>query len=209
MTILVPRGAEAAAVRRARPSARVIELPAGAACASALPEFDLHETALVLGLCGSLRRLATGDVAIYGRVADAAGAFDLDPALIAELERALPRAAVVNTYTAARVVTTAAERSELARANDADVVDMEGTYLAAALNARGLRFAMVRVVSDDPSRDLPPLGDAIDQRGRVRALPVALAFARAPLAALAFVRNVRSALGVLTETARAINRVAA
>jgi nucleoside phosphorylase len=209
VTILVPRGAEAAAVRRVRPAVRVIEVPAGAACASALPDFDVRETAVVMGLCGSLRRHAIGDVAIYGRVADAAGAFELDSALIAELKGALPRAAVVNAYTADRVVTTAAARGELARACDADVVDMEGTHLAAALNALGLRFAMVRVVSDDPARDLPPLGDAIDAQGRVRAMPIALAFARAPLAAFAFVRDVRSALGVLTETVRAINRVAA
>jgi adenosylhomocysteine nucleosidase len=209
VTILVPRGAEAAAVRRARPSTRVIELPAGAACASALPDFDLRETVVVMGLCGSLRRLATGEVAIYGRVADATGAFELDSALVAELKGALPRAAVVNAYTADHVVTTAVARAELALACDADVVDMEGGLLGPALIARGLRFAMVRVVSDDPARDLPPLGDAIDAQGRVRAMPIALAFARAPLAAFAFVRDVRSALGVLTETARAINRVGA
>jgi len=67
---------------------------------------------------------------------------------------------------------------------------------------------VVRVVSDDASRDLPPMDDAIDANGRVQPVPIALAFARAPLAAIAFVRDVRSALGVLTETARAINLAA-
>jgi hypothetical protein len=67
---------------------------------------------------------------------------------------------------------------------------------------------MVRVVSDDASHDLPPIEDAIDANGRIQPMPVALAFARAPLAAIAFVRDVRSSLGVLTETARAINLVA-
>ncbi|HYW55155.1 MAG TPA: hypothetical protein VE826_14380 [Dongiaceae bacterium] len=208
-TILVPRGAEAEAVRRARPAARVVELPAGAAAASALPDLAADEAVLAMGLCGALWRLKAGDVAIYGRVVDAARAFELDPDLVDELTRALPRAVVVNACTTKRVVTTVQARTVLAQRFNADVVDMEGTHLAAALAARGVRFAMVRVVSDDAARDLPPIEDAIDARGRMHAMPVALAFARAPLAALAFVRGVRSSLAVLTETARAVSRVPA
>jgi uridine phosphorylase len=208
VTILVPQGAEADAVRRARPSARVVALPAGAAGASALPEFGNDETVLAMGLCGSLWRLQTGDVAIYGRVVDATHTFDLDPGLIDELTRALPHATVVNAFTAKRVITTVVARTALAQRFNADVVDMEGMHLATALSVRGVRFAMVRVVSDDASRDLPPIDDAIGANGRLQPMPLALAFARAPLAALAFVRDVRSSLGVLAETARAINLVA-
>lgn len=208
-TMLVPRGAEAEAVRRARPAARVVEIPPGAAAAAALPEFEPGETVLALGLCGALWRLKAGDVAIYGRVVDAAHAFELDPELVDELTGALPRAVVANACTTKRVVTTVHARTVLAQRFNADVVDMEGTHLAAALTARGLRFAMVRVASDDAARDLPPIDDAIDPQGRIHAMPVALAFARAPLAALAFVRGVRSSLAVLTETARAISRVPA
>jgi adenosylhomocysteine nucleosidase len=208
-TILVPHGAEAEAVRRARPAARVAELPAGAAAARALPEFEPGETAFVLGLCGALWRLQAGAVVIYGRVVDAANAFELDPHLVDELTGALPHASVANACTTKRVVTTVTARTVLAQRFNADVVDMEGTHLAAALAARGVRFAMVRVVSDDASRDLPPLDGAIDAQGRIQPMPVALAFARAPLAALAFVRDVRSSLAVLTETARAISRVPA
>ena len=206
-TILVPQGAEAEAVRRARPAARVVALPPGAAAAGALPDFEDAETAVVLGLCGGLWRLTAGDVSVYGRVVDAAGAIDLDPHLVDELTRALPHAVVANACTTKRVITAVDARVALAQRFNADVVDMEGTHLARALGERGARFAMVRVVSDDASRDLPPLDDAIDARGRIQPMPVALAFARAPLAALAFVRGVRSSLGVLTETARAINRV--
>ncbi|HEY0393142.1 MAG TPA: hypothetical protein VGD01_01480 [Candidatus Elarobacter sp.] len=206
-TILVPQGAEADAVRRARPAARVVELRAGAACASALPELDDGETVVVMGLCGGLWRLKAGEVAIYGRVVDAAQTIELDPRLVDELTGALPRAVVVNACTTRRVITTVDARTALAQRFNADVVDMEGTHLAAALGARGVRFAMVRVVSDDAGRNLPPIDDAIDAQGRMQPMPVALAFARAPLAALAFVRDVRGALGTLTETARAISRV--
>ena len=203
-TILVPRGPEAAAVRRARPTARIVELPAGAAAASSLPAFGHDETVLVLGLCGALRRLESGDVAIYARVTDGAGTCVLDRPLVDALTAALPGALVVNACTAERVVTTAAARNVLARRFDADVVDMEGTHLAARLGACGVRFAMVRVVSDDASRDLPPIGDAIDAEGRVEPVRIALAFARAPRAAYAFVRSVRRALATLTATTRAV-----
>ncbi|HEY0380897.1 MAG TPA: hypothetical protein VGC72_01730 [Candidatus Elarobacter sp.] len=205
MTILVPRGSEAAAVRRAEPSARVVELPPGPAAASALPAFDEDETVVVLGLCGALRRLETGDVAIYARVADDTRACVLDRPLVDALSAALAGAFVVNACTADLVVTRVAARAVLARRFGADVVDMEGTHLAAALDARGVLYAIVRVVSDDASRDLPPIEGAIDAEGRLRPLRIALAFARAPRAAFVFVPGVRRALATLTETARAID----
>jgi adenosylhomocysteine nucleosidase len=206
-TIIVPRGAEAAAVRRAATSARVVEVPAGAPAASALPPFDDDETVIVLGLCGGLRRLHAHDVAIYARVADGARRSVLDRPLVDELTAVLPGALVVDACTAERVVTTVAARAALAQRFGADVVDMEGSHLAAALDARGVRYAMVRVVSDDATRALPPIGDAIDADGRVRPIAIALAFARAPSAAFAFVRDVRRALATLTDTARTIGRL--
>lgn len=204
-TILVPQGAEAEAVRRARASARVVALLPGAAAAGALPDFEDGETVVVMGLCGGLWRIHAGEVAIYARVVDASRVFELDPDLVDELSAALPRATVVNACTTKRVVTTVETRTVLAQRFNADVVDMEGTPLAAALTARGVRFAMVRVVSDDASRDLPPIEDAIDAEGRLQPMPVALAFARKPLAAVAFVRNARSALDTLTGVARALD----
>jgi nucleoside phosphorylase len=202
--VAVPQGAEARAVLRTVPSA--IVLPPGAAAASALPELRGGETVVVVGLCGALWRAAAGDVVIYGRVADAAHAFAFEPELVDALARALPGAHVVNACTTRRVVTTVAARHVLAQRFNADVVDMEGTHLAAAFRARGVRAAMVRVVSDDASRDLPPIEDAIDAEGRLRPLRIASAFVRSPRAALAFVRDVRGALAKLAETAGAITR---
>lgn len=207
-TILVPHGPEADAVRRARPAARVVEVPAGSACGAALPEFDPDETVVAMGLCGGLWRLRAGDVAIYGRVADGIGVTELDHTVVDELTGALPQAVVVNAYTSTRVVTTVVARTVLAQRFNADVVDMEAMHLATALHERGVRFGMVRIVSDDASRDLPPIDDAVGADGRLQPVPVALAFARAPLAAVAFVRDVRASLRVLTETARAISPVA-
>jgi nucleoside phosphorylase len=104
------------------------------------------------------------------------------------------------------VVTTRAERAALASRYDAGVVDMEGTHLAAALAARGVRFAMIRIVSDDESRDLPALERAIRADGSIDVVRIATAFVRSPRAAYAFVRNVRHALGRLTEITRALAR---
>jgi len=206
-TILVPRGPEAAAVRRAGTALRIVELPAGAAAANALPDFGPGETVVVLGVCGALWRMKAGDVGVYGRVVDAASAFELQTDLIDALSRSLPRAMVVNACTTKRIVTSVTARTVLAQRYNAEVVDMEGTHLAAALTARGVRFAMVRVVSDDPSRDLPPIEDAIGDDGRIRPFPLAVAFARAPRAAFSFIRDVRASLAVLTEIARALSRV--
>ncbi|HTJ27219.1 MAG TPA: hypothetical protein VMA36_13750 [Candidatus Limnocylindria bacterium] len=202
MTLLVPRGAEAAAVRRARPHVRVVELPAGAAAPRALPTFEDGEAAIVVGLCGALRGLGVGDVAIYRRVTGTGDARALDPALAAEIAALLQRAHSVAAYTADHMVTTIAERGALAARYDSDVVDMEAAPLAAALAARGVPYAMVRVVSDDASRELPALEHAIGADGRLRPEQIALAFLRRPLAAFRFVRDVQRSLQVLSSVAR-------
>lgn len=157
------------------------------------------------GLCGALRELRAGDVVVYRDVRDdSLDATACDATLTDSLTRALPHARTVRALTVPRVVTTRGSREELAARFDADVVDMEGAHVARALRARQIPFAMLRVVSDDASRDLPPLEDAIGAGG-VRPLRVAAAFVRRPVAALAFVRGVRRALRALRETMRAFS----
>jgi purine nucleoside phosphorylase len=203
-TLLVPAGAEAAAVRHGAPDARIVELRAGPA-AAALPPLG-PEPVVVLGLCGALRRYRAGEIVVYHRVVGEARWFECDEALVSEV---LPDAPRVVACTTPHVVTTIAERDALAACHDADVVDMEGIALAAALSARGLRYAMVRVVSDDARRDLPALGAAIAPDGTLRPFHVALAFVRAPRAAYAFVRDVQGALASLRALARTVSRASA
>jgi purine-nucleoside phosphorylase len=230
MTILVPRGAEAWAVRRAHTIHRVVAIPAGPA-AAALPPLEADDIVLVLGLCGALRERRTGDVVIYRGIApdpdiaperDLAAdrgimgadpcpssiAYAFDAALAESLGACLTASGIAVhsaiACTTKHVVTTRSERRALAERLDADVVDMEGADLAAALALRGVRFAMVRVVSDDASRDLPALAGAIRSDGRVDGARIALAFARSPWSALAFVRDVRTALARLTTVTRAL-----
>lgn len=205
MTIVVPRGAEARAVRKGNPQARLVVVAAGAQAAASLPDIAAGEAVVVLGLCGALRDHRVGDVVVYRRIGDETADFELGAGLRDALASALG-ATIVDAWTADHVVTTKAERTALASISRADVVDMEGMHLAAALIARGLRFAMVRVVSDDASGDLPALEHAIRSDGTIDVARIASAFVRSPRAAFAFVRGVRSALRRLGETAAAVPR---
>lgn len=55
-----------------------------------------------------------------------------------------------------RIIRTAAEKAELGRRHDADIVDMETSAVARLCGERNQRFLSVRVVSDDAGSDLPP-----------------------------------------------------
>jgi nucleoside phosphorylase len=203
--LLVPRGAEERAVRRGAPEATVVGIAAGAA-AAVLPERLPPGAIVVLGLCGALRGVRTGDAVVYREVVDERGRFTFDGELVRALHGALPGAIEVAACTVDHVVTRATERAALAAAYSAGVVDMEGTHLARALAAAGRPALMVRVASDDPSYDLPPIEDALGPGGEVRALQLARAFAARPVAAARFVRDVRRALRTLGATALALSR---
>jgi nucleoside phosphorylase len=203
VTILVPRGAEARAVRQRTPNATVVEIAAGAASAQ-LPPLAAGEPVVVVGLCGALGDLRVGDVVVYRRVADEQHDLTLDGAS-AEALAATLHAPLVDAWCVDHVVTTVAERRALAARSAASVVDMEGTHLAAVLAQRGIPFAIVRVVSDDAARDLPEIENAVGADGHVDALRIAAAFVRAPRAAYGFVRDVRRALRRLGDVAVSVS----
>jgi hypothetical protein len=191
--LLVPRGAEEHAVRRAVPNAAVIAIRAGARAAD-LPSDLGTGLIVVMGLCGALRGLRTGDCAIFRDVADESGVYTFDRALIDEMHELLPAAKLVHGCTVDHVVTRATERTALAAAYGAEAVDMEGTHVARALAARGRACVIVRIVSDDPTFDLPPIEDAFDTNGTIRPLHLARAFASRPIAAARFIRDVQRSL---------------
>jgi nucleoside phosphorylase len=203
MAFVVPRGAEEAAVRRAVPDARIIPIAAGSR-ATAADALMPGETAIVVGLCGALRAHRVGETVIYRELADDVGRISTDAAALKTVRARLPGAALVAAATADHVVTRAAERLALAEHFAADVVDMEGTHLARAFAERGIPYAMVRVVSDDASADLPPIEDAIAPDGSLRPLRLAGAFVRDPAAAARFIRDVQRALAALRATAAAL-----
>jgi hypothetical protein len=207
LTILVPRGAEESAVRRGAPRASIVAIAAAGGSAALPATIDATAPAVLVGLCGALTTARVGDVVVYTSIVDENGSETLDPSEIARAQSALPHARAVVAVMAERVITTAVERVALAARFGADVVDMEALHVARALRARGVRFAMVRVVSDDPRADLPPIEHAFDPSGGIRPLALALAFARAPVAAVRFVRDVQTSLRVLSSTGGALAAV--
>ncbi len=203
VTILVPRGPEEAAVRRAAPAAAIVGL-AAAAGSAAVPALEAGTFAVLIGLCGSLASAHVGDIVSYTRIVGDDGAETIAAGDFADVQRALPQARGVVACMTDRIVTRTAERAALATHFGAEVVDMEGLHVARALHTRGIRFAMVRVVSDDPRADLPPIDDAFDSGGAIRPFVLAAAFVRAPFAAVRFVRDVQASLRVLGSVAAAL-----
>jgi hypothetical protein len=200
---LGPHGAEEGAVRRGAPTATIVTVRAGAS-AAALPENMPPGLIVVLGLCGALRDLRTGDCAIFRDVTDESGRYTFDDELVQATHARLPSAKLVHGCTVDHVVTRATERAALAAAYNADAVDMEGAHVARALAARGRASLIVRVASDDPSFDLPPIENAFGSDGAIRPLHLALAFARNPQAAVRFINDVRRSLSMLSGVARAL-----
>lgn len=191
-------------MRRAAPHATVVAIRAGASAAN-LPDDVPGAPTIVLGLCGALRDLQAGACVIYRDAVDDRGRYTFDGEMVAQLHAALPAATLVRACTIDHVVTRAAERAMLAARYDADVVDMESTHLVRALALRGQPALVVRVVSDDPGFDLPPIEAAFDGDGNIRPLQLARAFAVKPRAALRFIANVRRALATLGTAAAALS----
>ena len=200
---LVPAGAEEKAVRRAAPGATIVAIRAGASAVN-LPADIPEGPIVVMGLCGALRGVRTGDVVIYSDIVDEIGRYIFDSERVEQLHASIPAATIVHACTVDHVITRATERTALAAAYSADAVDMEGTHLARALAKRGRASLAVRVASDDPSFDLPPIEDAFDADGALRPFALARAFFAKPKAAARFVRDVRRSLDALGKTAAAL-----
>jgi hypothetical protein len=144
--------------------------------------------------------LRVGDTVVYGRIVNGTDVIELDR----ELAAACAAAYATNPVGAAnvtRVIGTAAEKAALRAACGAAVIDMEAAALARALHARGIRVAMVRVVSDDAAGELPDLRDVYAPDGELRPLALALAFARNPRRSARFIAYVLCALRALRATA--------
>ena len=213
--ILVPQGAEYAAVCRALRAMphppTVLPLPVGATNVTRRLQ-QLHHTqelqagqrVLVLGLCGGLTHaVPVGSVVLYQAcrtVAHPAQLWTGDRTLTAAIQAHLGTQAIgVTAVTSDRVVCRAQDKQQLAQHTQADVVDMEGTATLATLADLGIAAATVRVVSDDCQRDIPDLTPAFDDQGNLRPLPLAWAMLQRPIAAWTLIRGSTGSLKILQE----------
>jgi nucleoside phosphorylase len=201
--ILVPRGAEYLAVRRACSgsslAASILAVPAGAASSSAL-EHASGTNFVIVGLCGALDpALRVGDAVVCDSVQMAEETIAFDPDFTAHVE-GLVGGRRGRAVTVDRIVTSRAERAALFERTRAHIVEMEGAHLARRLLALGCSVAMVRIVSDDASYDLPDIARALDAGGSLRPLILIGALMRKPRSALRFISDARRALAVLGAT---------
>jgi hypothetical protein len=207
--ILVPRGPEHRAVRRGCAGSTaltsILAIPGGGASAGAL-EHAAGSNFVILGLCGALDpTLHVGDVVVCTSALHAHGSAAFDAAFTAHVGAATG-ARSVQALTLDRIVTSREERAKLHDETGAAIVEMEGFHLATRLAGQGRIVAMVRVVSDDASYDLPDISRAIGVNGTLRPFELVTAFARAPRKAARFIGDSRRALKVLeAATARLIS----
>ncbi|MBD1874756.1 hypothetical protein H6F75_14805 [Nodosilinea sp. FACHB-131] len=210
--ILVPAGAEYQAVMRglkAVPHAPpVVAVPAGPVAFRAFLEswednsrFATQEI-LLMGLGGSLSpQHSVGDAILLEQVWDAAEGdsskgYQCDRILTDELAQHLG-APVGKGVTCDRVITTVNEKRQLGDRYQADVVDMESAVLLEAMPQA--KVAVLRVISDDCSHDLPDISGAIGPDGSLRADTLARSFLKRPIAALKFISGSIQALKALEQ----------
>ncbi|NJN62838.1 MAG: hypothetical protein HC795_16135 [Coleofasciculaceae cyanobacterium RL_1_1] len=227
--IFVPQGAEFAAVQRglrdvpASDRPEVVAIPAGLTPADRFfrtykpahdrqtcPQSECVDMVrpVLLGLCGSVSpELPIGTAIAYHssrRQTQPEECYPLRPpsALLNLPELHHTPVSALNVDLA---VCTVADKQAIARdfrGFKIAVIDMESV----ALLRRFPEAAIVRVVSDDLTGNIPDLSRAFDDRGNLQPLALAAAFAREPIAAARLIRGSLLALNQLTIVTRAIVR---
>ena len=79
---------------------------------------------------------------------------------------------------------------------------MEGAIVAQALEKKALQWAMLRVISDDLSRNIPDLSQALRPDGGLNVLALAASFLQQPLGAAHFIQGSLQALSHLKTIAQ-------
>ncbi|MBW4484843.1 MAG: hypothetical protein KME14_20090 [Tildeniella torsiva UHER 1998/13D] len=215
--ILVPAGAEYQAVMRGLRAVShappVVAVPAGPAAFRAFLESwaDRSRFAnrgiLLMGLGGSLSPgHSVGDGLLLEQVWDAAGkdgskGYSCDRTLTQALAQRL-KIPIETGVTCDRVITTVTEKRRLGDRYQAAVVDMESAVLLAAMPQA--KVAILRVISDDCSEDLPDIAAAIGPDGSLRPVVLTLSFLKNPMAAATFIRGSLRGLKALEQAARSL-----
>ncbi|MGI8500883.1 MAG: phosphorylase [Hassallia sp.] len=211
--ILVSQGAEYKAVCRglsrittAKPT--VIAIPMGSQALTTYLKACQEELwnapkvkVLLMGICGSLRdRLKVGDIVLYSECVYETKVQQCDRSFTAELHTHLQdKVSLVKALTSDRVVCSEQEKLHLGKTSGADVVDMEGFAALEFFQQADVEVAMLRVVSDDSSHDIPDLTSAINSDGSLQPLPLAISMIRQPIAASRLIKGSLRGLKVLEE----------
>ncbi len=108
------------------------------------------------GLCGALDpALKVGDIVVGSAVADTENAYGADHEWVARLCSAVPGAVLGPFASADSPVASVADKAELRRRTGAAAVDLESYMVGRLARWFGVRFAVLRAVSDAADRALP------------------------------------------------------
>ncbi len=229
--ILVPQGAEYQGVCRglnavSTASLTVLPIPMGIDgvtrwCQSQRQSHQVWRKSqvLILGLCGSLSpKYNVGDIVLYQSCVlphDAAllqsQSFQVqhcDRHLTTQIYHNLqPQPFRVQGLTSHSMIHLAQEKRQLHQNYPVDVVDMEGFILLKFLHSIGAATAIVRVVSDGCSDNIPNLNAAINSQGNLQLLPLILALAKSPRLTPGFIGDARKGLRGLQQLTEKIVRL--
>ncbi len=205
--LLVPQGAEFQACQRGwwssagRDRPPLIAIPAGPQPVQAFlaqtPTLNPQQTVVLLGLGGALQPgWAVGRIALYRDCWVGSQHYTLSGELLTWLQTILG-AETVTGLGSDRLITQAQEKQALGKTYQAALVDMESGPVLRYFQ----RAAVLRIVSDDCTQDLPDLTAAFDPQGRLRPLPLVWSLAREPRKAAPLIRGSLRALSVLTRVA--------
>ncbi|WP_414576759.1 phosphorylase [Anabaena sp. CCY 9402-a] len=210
-TILVPQGAEYAAVCRGLnrvtgKKPHVVPIPVGIKPVreylqkwSKTKDFgnEIKPGVLVMGLCGSLtQQYKVGDIVLYQDCMYQQQVQQCSHILNAHIQSTVK---IVKSLTSDRVICSATEKRYLGETMSVDVVDMEGFAVLDFFKKMGIEVAMLRVVSDDSHHDIPDISAAINPDGSLKPLSLALTFIRQPIAATRLIRGSLQGLKVLEQ----------
>ena len=199
-TIVVPQGAEYQAVCRGlkktgAKNVRVISIPIGTknieqTLASYSTQLNNAKILLIVGLAGSLSQLySVGDAVLYQSCWNLnRQRINLESELTTAIEQKLS-IDLVEGLSCDRVIHLATDKLKLSQTYPASVVDMEGYCYIKQLQHRNITVAMLRIVSDDLTGDIPDLTNAIDENGNLKTRSMAIAFVKQPLAAIRLIKG--------------------
>jgi len=118
----------------------------------------------VVGYAGGLRAdLRPGVLVLADRVLDEKGGLEVDPALLRQAQKRLPKARIGPLFTDRRL-TPREEKEKLGER--ALAVDMETSHLARVLSAQGIPFLALRVILDAYEEEAPGDGRKVLWAGR-------------------------------------------
>lgn len=208
LIILVPKGAEYNAVCRGVKSLdfQVFSIPVGVKALTQYLENDFSlfsSKVLIMGLCGSLSpKFGVGDVVLFESCVYGGEVLECDRNFTSQLYQQLKtQVSLVKALTSDSVIYSTSEKRQLAETFPVEVVDMEGFAALNVLSQKGIKVAMLRVVSDDSKHNIPNLNLAIDDKGNLQPLLLAREMITQPIAAFHLIKGSLKALKLLEEVA--------